>query len=89
MRSVITLSLRQSGSDPGGCSARARHRPPSLDVLCVVSAGVQRCGDLRVSLQIHGTDEDAVGSAFAWLEDEQDEEPADSGKEVAVPGAAG
>jgi hypothetical protein len=44
---------------------------------------------IRVSLQILGTDEDAVGSAFAWLEDEQDEEPADSGEEVAVPGAAG
>ena len=43
---------------------------------------------IRASLQILGTDKDAVGSAFAWLEDERDEESPDSGEE-AVSGAAG
>ena len=43
---------------------------------------------IRISLQILGTDEDSVNSAFAWLEDEQEKCAPDGGEE-APSGSAG
>lgn len=46
------------------------------------------CTLIRISLQILGTDEDSVNSAFAWLEDEQEKDAPDGGEE-APSGSAG